>query len=185
MNFKRYDNAFIINEYGILHGYVMPLILLPSFFTQAISLALLPTISNSHSRGEMTYTKKKINQAIFFSLIIGIPATIIFTVWPDIPLKFIYNTEEGILYMRALAPICLLHYIQAPLTSAMQAMGKAKRAMHDTLIGTILKTTVLIIGSYFKIGLWGLVVASCLNIIFVTISHIIIVRKSLLFNHSG
>lgn len=174
-----YDNNFIITEYGILNGYVMPLILLPSFFTQAISQALLPVVSNSYSRNEKTYTKKKITQAIFFSLLIGIPATIIFIVWPEIPLKLIYNTNEGINYIKFLAPIVLLHYIQAPLTSAMQAMGKAKEAMKGTLIGTIIKTLTLIIGCYSKIGLWGLVIASSLNIIYVTVQHIIVVRKNL------
>ena len=44
-----YSNTFITREYGIINGYVYPLLLLPSFFTMAISNALLPVISNSYS----------------------------------------------------------------------------------------------------------------------------------------
>ena len=174
-----YDNNFIITEYGILNGYVMPLILLPSFFTGAISQALLPVVSSGYSRGNINYSKKKIKQAIIFSLLIGIPATLIFVFIPQIPLNFIYNTNEGINYIRVLAPICLLYYIQVPLTSTLQAINKAKTAMKGTLVGIILKTIVLIIASFSRIGLWGLVIANSINITYVTIHHLLVVRKEL------
>jgi len=174
-----YSNNFIINEYGILNGYVMPLILLPSFFTSAISQALLPIISNAYSNNHLIYTKNKITQAIFFSLLIGIPCTIIFILIPQIPLNFIYNTNEGINYIRVLAPICLLHYIQAPLTSVLQATNKAKVAMNGTLVGMILKNICLILFCFSKIGLWGLIIASSVNIIYVTLHHVVCVRKIL------
>jgi len=174
-----YDNNFIITEYGILNGYVMPLILLPSFFTSAISQALLPVVSRGFSNNKKTYVKSKIKQAISVSLLIGIPATLVFTLFPQIPLRLIYNTSEGINYIKVLAPICLFHYIQAPLTSSMQAMGLAKEAMNGTLIGMILRTITLFMFSFFKIGLWGLVIATSINIIYVTLQHIIVIKKKI------
>jgi stage V sporulation protein B len=174
-----YSNSYIVCEYGILNGYVMPVLLLPSFFTMAISQALLPVVSNSYSRGERHYTTNKIKQAIIFSLIIGIPATLFFMLFPQIPLNFMYNTNTGITYLKVLAPICLLHYIQAPLTSSLQAMGKAKCAMSGTLGGMIVRTIVLIIGSVIKIGLWGLVLATTANIVYITIHHSIYVKRFL------
>lgn len=164
-----YSNQFIVTEYGIINGYVMPLLLLPSFFTAAISQALLPIVSKNYSAGKKRYTKSKINQAIFFSLLIGIPATIIFIFFPQYPLKWIYNTNEGLLYIKVLAPICLLHYIQAPLTSSLQAMGKAKEAMLGTLGGMIIRTVLLYLGCSIKIGMWGLIIATTSNILYVTI----------------
>lgn len=174
-----YSNTFIVNEYGILNGYVLPLILLPSFFTGAISQALLPVVSKGYSNNHKEYVRKKVKQAIFFSLLIGIPATLIFTVIPNLPLKFIYNTSEGIAYIRVLAPICILHYVQAPLTSTLQAIGKAKEAMLGTLVGMIIRTVLLIACCFLKIGLWGLVIASSVNIIYVTFQHYVEVKKAL------
>ena len=55
-----YSSDFIVSEYGIITGYIMPLILLPSFFTNAISQALIPTISYSYSNNHKTYVKNKI-----------------------------------------------------------------------------------------------------------------------------
>ena len=45
---KNYSLNYITTQYGILNGYVLPLILLPSFFTIAISQALLPIISKEY-----------------------------------------------------------------------------------------------------------------------------------------
>lgn len=174
-----YSNSFIITEYGILNGYVMPLILLPSFFTSAISQALIPVVSNQHSKGNKLYVKKKIKQAIFFSLCIGIPATLIFTFIPQIPLNLIYNTNEGISYIKVLAPICLLHYIQSPISSSLQAMGHAKDSMKATFFGMLIRTILLIIGCNLKIGLWGLILATSSNIIFVTLFDICKLKKGL------
>ncbi len=174
-----YSNEFIINEYGVLTGFVMPLILLPSFFTMAISQALLPIVSNSYSNNNKKYVSKKIKQSIFFSLLIGIPCTLIFVFIPDIPLNLIYNTNQGVHYIRVLAVVCLLHYIQSPLTSSLQGMGLAKSAMRGTLIGMILRTLTLFVFSFLKIGLWGLVISTSINIIYVTIHHIVVVRSKL------
>lgn len=164
-----YDNNFIITEYGIISGYVLPLLLLPSFFTMAISQALIPVMSRATSHRHYRYAKDKLKQAIFFSLLIGVPMTIIFEIIPEVPLKLIYNTTEGSHYLRVLAPICLLHYIQSPLSSTLQAMGKAKDALKGTLMGIILRTSALFLFSCFKIGMWGLVIATSINIIYVTL----------------
>mgnify|MGYP003420797423 CR=1 FL=1 len=66
----------------------------------------------------------------------------------SIPLNLIYNTNLGLNYITFIAPFFLLHYIQAPLTSCMQAMGKAKEAMYGTLVGSMIKTFILIILLY-------------------------------------
>ena len=163
-----FDNNYIVREYGIINGYVLPLILLPSFFTSALSQALIPNVSKNYSKGKYDLVERKIKQAIIFSLIIGVPITILFEVIPEVPLKLIYNTTEGVSYLRVLAPICLMQYIQSPLASALQAMGKAKIAMNATLIGIIIRTSLLFILSLFKIGMWGLVIATGINILAVT-----------------
>ena len=174
-----YSNEFIVSEYGIINGYVMPLVLLPSFFTLAISQAIIPVISYNYSNGFLNIARKKIKQGIFFSLIIGIPATLIFLFIPEIPLNLIYNTNQGINYIKVMSIICLLHYIQSPISSSLQAMGKANDSMKGTLFGMIIRTIALIIGCNLKIGMWSIIIATSLNIIFVTIYDYSKVRKYL------
>ena len=172
-----YENSYIVSEYGVITGYVFPLLLIPSFFTMAISTSLLPVVSNSLASGKITYTKKKLRQGVTLSLLVGIFFTILFMSIPDILLKFIYNTNLGVSYIRIVAPLFLMHYIQGPLTAYMQAADMAKEAMLGTLKGAIIKNILLIILPIFM-GMWGLIIASIINIFFVTIHHMYYVKKS-------
>lgn len=174
-----YSSKYIINEYGIWNGYVMQLVLLPSFFTSAISQALIPIISKNYVNKKFLYIKKKLKQAIFFSLLIGITATIIFEFYPHMLLRLLFKTNKGINYIKIIAPICILHYIQSPLSSTLQAINKAKTAMLGTLLGTIVRTIFLLIFSFLKIGIGGLIISTSINIITVTLFDFIKVKKYL------
>lgn len=174
-----YSNKFIVNEYGIISGYVLPILLLPSFFTLAISQALLPVVSNLYSKKDIRGTKRKIKQGIFFSLLIGIPVTVLLMVYPELLLKLIYNTTEGVKYIRFLAPFCLLQYIQAPLSFSLDAMGRSADNMKATLYGTISRTSLLFLLSFLKIGIWSLIISTSINIIIVTSYNFFKVKKCL------
>lgn len=174
-----YSNKYVTTEYGILSGYAMPLLLLPSFFTMAISQALLPVVSREYAKRNYELVKRKIKQAIYYSLLIGIPVTIFFIFLPEIPLRFIYHTTEGTNYIRFLAPVCLFQYIQSPLSSSLDAMGKSKDGMTATLLGQIVRLTFLVLLSLLKIGLWGLIIAISLNVLVVTFYSIKKVRYHL------
>ena len=173
-----YSNDYITQQYGIITGYVYPLLFIPSFFTSAISTSLLPVISNSYSRGNYDYTKKKLKQALIISIFIGIVFTIIFMLVPEFLLQFIYNTNLGVNYIRIICPFFLLYYIQGPLTSYLQAINKADVAMRGTFMGAIIKNILLLVLPIFM-GIWGFVVSSVVNIFYVTIQHIYYVKKSL------
>lgn len=172
-----YSNEFIIHEYGVLNGYVLPLLLLPSFFTMAISQAIIPSVSKFHASHDKKGVKKVIKQAIIFSLAIGIPFTILVELFPNFLLNFIYNAKEGSNYLRVFAPIFLFSYIQSPLTATLQAMNKAKCAMNGTIIGITLRTILLVIVSFFHIGIWSIIVAATSNILFVTFHHIFAIKN--------
>jgi stage V sporulation protein B len=174
-----YSSNYIMTEYGIITGYVMPLLLLPGFFTAAISSALIPVVSKGYVNNNYKYVKKKLRQAIFISLAIGFPVTIILMIFPHTFLKLIYNTNHGNIYLRVIAPIFLLYYIQSPLASILQSIGKAKEMMFDNLKGIIAKTILVFALSLFKIGLFGLLIGTSINIIIVTISHYLNVKKAL------
>ena len=165
-----------MSEYGIITGYAFPLLLIPSFFTMAISTSLLPVISNSYSRGNYNYAKNKLRQAIVISLLIGTFFTIAFMIFPLQILKFIYNTDLGVKYVITSAPFFLLHYVQGPLTSYLQATNKAHEAMIDTFIGAVIKNILLLILPLF-IGIWGFIISSIINIFYVTLMHFYHIKK--------
>ncbi len=172
-----YSSNYITYEYGIITGYVMPLLMLPSFFSMAISQATIPVISNGYANNKINYIKTKIKQSLSLSFIIGLIFTIIIMLFPNFFMKLIYNTNEGVNYIRIIAPFFLFYYIQVPLVAVLQSLNKAKEAMMSTLIGIFIKLGLIIILSFLKIGLYPLLIATIANMIYVTIFNYIKVKK--------
>ena len=160
-----YSKTFIINEYGIINGYALSLLLLPSFFTQSMSTALIPELSKYYSIKDYKKCIKRIKQIITISLSIGIVSTFIIYFFPNYLLNLLYHTNEGINYIKILAPFTLLYFIEIPLNNSLQALGKAKTVMKITVFGETVRTISLIILSFFKIGMHSLVIAIILNLI--------------------
>ena len=79
--------------------------------------------------------------------------------------------------MRFLAPVCLLQYIQAPLATCLDAVGKSKDVMISNILGMFVRTILLIVFSLLKIGIWGLILSVSINVFVITIYDLIRVRK--------
>ena len=58
-------------------------------------------------------------------------------------------------------------------------MNKAKISMTGTLIGMILRTITLFIFSFMRIGLWSLIIATSVNMVFVTLFDYYNIQKNL------
>ena len=173
-----YSNDFIVAEYGIINGYILPILLMPSFFTAAISSSLIPVISEAFVNKRFKYVKHKLKQAIILSLICGIPFTIFVIIFSNQSLNFLYNTTVGSNYLKLIAPFFLTYYIQTPLSAFLQAIGHSTIAMIDNLIGISLKLILIFVLGYFNIGLFNLIIALISNILIVTILHYLNIRKS-------
>ena len=164
-----YNTKYITYQYGIISGFVFPMVMMPQFLSGAVSSALLPTISKYETDGNYFMIKKKLKQAILFSLIIGIIFTIILTIFPYESLKLIFNNTKGVNYLIIAAPIFLLTYVQGPIISTLQAMNKAKVIMASSLIGTIIKSTLLFLLLYLDINMYALLLAIFFQYLFITI----------------
>lgn len=174
-----YTASYITTEYGVITAFVMPILLLPSFFTNAISSAMFPIIAREYSKGNKLYTKKKLWQAIYLSLFIAIISIIFINMFPNFLLTIFYKTNRGVNYLRFLSPIFILFSLEAPLASFLEATNHAKLSMYDNLIGIVIKTIFLFILSFLKIGLYSLLISMIINIIVVTIRHIINIKRVL------
>jgi len=175
-----YTKNYIITEYGIIEGYVLPLITLPNFFTIALSNSLLPTISKYYSNNNKNAIKNKLKQSLIISGIIGISVVIILRLFPDFFLKLIYNTNYGKNYLLFLLPIFILYYIQPPLIAIIQGINKSKELMQNEIIGIIIKTITIITTSFLKIGIYNLIIGIILSILITTILHLKTIKKYIL-----
>lgn len=174
-----YQTSYITKEYGIISGYVLPMVMMPNFLSGAISSALLPVISKSYANKKYKETKRKLILACKLSLLIGIICTIILFIFPEECLKLLFNTTLGANYLQITSIIFLISYILNPLSSCMQAMDKSKQLMKINIIGVIIKTSLLFILTYLNINMWPLIISYGVQYIYITIRIINVIRKNL------
>jgi len=74
-------------------------------------------------------------------------------------------------YIFVMAPFFVLFYLEGPLVSTLQAIGKAHVSMKITLYGVLIKLVVMSILSLCHIGMYSLVIAEIINIIFVVFAN--------------
>lgn len=163
-----YSKEYIINQYGVVNAYSMSLLLLPQFFTQSISTALVPELSKNYSLGNKKKCIKRIKQIVRLSFLIGLISTIIIYLFPEQLLSTLFNTTQGVDYIRILAPFTLLYFIEIPLVNALQSLNRAKECMKISIIGGLVRTISIILFSFLKIGMKALVFAIIVNLILST-----------------
>ncbi|MBQ7105477.1 MAG: oligosaccharide flippase family protein [Bacilli bacterium] len=171
--------SYITTEYGIIEGYVIPLITLPNFFTIAISNSLLPTLSNLYAKNKYKEIKKSLKQALFLSGIIGLVTVIILFIFPNFFLNLIYNTNHGKNYLLILLPVFILYYISPPLSTYLQATNKTKKLIKNEITGITIKTLSLLLFPLLNQGIYSLIIGIYLNIIITNILNIKEIKKSI------
>lgn len=174
-----YQTSYITKEYGIISGYVLPMVMMPNFLSGAISNALLPTVTKSYANKKYKETKRKLLLACNLSLIIGAIFTIILFIFPKECLKLLFNTTLGSNYLKITSIIFLISYILNPLSICMQAMDKSKELMKINIIAVIIKTSLLFTLTYLNINMWPLIISYGIQYIYITIKIINIIRKNL------
>lgn len=176
--FSGYSNAYILAQYGAYNAYSLSLLTMPSFFIAAIATSLLPEISKYHSYNNMKMVKRRIKQALMFALLIGIGFSFLIYVFRDTLLFALYKTTAGSDYIKILAPFFVLFYLEGVLTSSLQAMGYAKTTMKISLWGVIIKLLLMAILCLCHIGIYSLVFAEIINILFVVSLNFKAIKKA-------
>ncbi|WP_020619253.1 stage V sporulation protein B [Paenibacillus daejeonensis] len=139
-------------QFGLLAGYVFPLLFMPSFITQSLSTALIPAIGEAAANRNSLLIHQRMSQAVKLGLLIGAPATIILFEWATPLTTLIYNAPEAGVLLAILAPIFFLHYFDAPLHAIMLGLGQANAMLWNYVIATIFKgISIFVLGSQFGI----------------------------------
>lgn len=167
--FSGYSSSYILKEYAAYNAYAIGLLTLPSFFVAAICQILIPEVSKYRSQNNIVMLKKRIREALSYSCIIGLFSSIFLFFSRDFLLNLLYKTTLGSDYIFILAPFFVLFYLEAPLSSILEASGFAKESFFITFWGVILKLVILSLLSLCHIGLYSLVFSEIINIIFVVV----------------
>lgn len=169
--------------YGQLTGYAMTLLLLPTFITHALHVALVPAVSEAYARKNYGMIHYRLNQALRIAMILGGLSILVTTCFAAPLMQMIYESPESASFLYVMAPFFLVYYFQAPMHAVLQALDLAKPAMYNTLIGAIVKTIALfLLTSQPQIGINGAALAICMNVVLVTLLHAAVMFKAIGFS---
>lgn len=169
-------------QYGALQGMVIPLLLLPGALTSSLATSLVPSLSEASARGDRALIHKRMHQALRLALVTGAPFSVFMYVLAEPMCLVLYNDASIGSMLKLMAPFALFIYIQAPLQAALQALDRPGKALLNTFIGAVIKISlILMLASRPEYGIFGAVIAICVNSMVVTLLHARSVRILLNF----
>lgn len=170
-------------QYGLLTGYALPLLMLPSFITYSLSTSLVPAISEANTTRNFTLVEHRLQQALRFALITGGLSVVVLYVLAEPLMTLMYGSSNGARFITLMAPFFIFHYYQGPLLAVLQALNMAKAAMFNSLIGTITKIAVIfVLARQPEIGIDGAAVGIVCGTLLVTFLHYATVLKKIQFS---
>lgn len=175
--FSGYSMSYILEEYGAYNAYSISLLAMPSFFIQAISSSLLPEISNFYYHHNNKMVKRRFKQALILSFFVGLFFSTFIFIFRNKLLFTLYHTYNGSNYLKILAPFFVLFYLEGPMQSVLQALGKAKSTLYITTIALTFKLITMALLSLVHIGMYSLVIAEIIDIFIVVILSYKCIKK--------
>ena len=147
-----------LTSYGVLHSMVLPVVLFPSAFISSFSGLLVPEVAESWARGDRKRVSrlavKIITPALMFSFgVAGIMACFGYELG-----EAIYGSREAGMYIRILAPLIPIMYVDSSVDAFLKGMGEQVYSMNVNIIDA--GASVILVWLLLpRMGLWGYVVA--------------------------
>ena len=173
------NTDYIIREYGIINSYILPFLMIPSFFSIAISQAILPYLSRLYQERNYKKIKQQLTKIIIFLSVFGVIMTIILELKGDFLLKLLYKNSLGYNYLKILSPIFILYYLEHPLVFTIQAMGKTKDLFRLSILNLITKITCYLLLSILFPNILMYIGTIIVNIIITIFYLVFTIRQKL------
>jgi stage V sporulation protein B len=142
-----YDWNGALSTYGALHGMAMPIILFPSALIIAFAGLLIPEISECCIQKNNDRLKRVSHRALTLSLIFSIGVSGIMLFFSNELGMLIYNSPECAKYIRIIAPLIPVMYIDSAIDAILKGSGHQVYSMNvniaDTLTACIFALTLI------------------------------------------
>ena len=132
----------IHQDYAVMSGYVISLLVTPTFFNNVIYRLFLPIITKDIVYHNKLAAHRHLLIAMLGCFLISIPFTLLFYFFPEYCLQIIYNTKDGANYLKYMAIPFTLFYLQTPLSAVLHALNKNKTIFIISFIECTLEITL-------------------------------------------
>ena len=169
-----------LSIYGTLTGMSMSFILFPNVLTNAVSVMLLPAVSESQAAGRQDQIRRTLQKTLSFCLPMGAAFTVIFLLSGKFLGAFFFQSSLAGDFIITLAWICPFLYLNGTLHSILNGLGKTGPAFFNNLAGLMIRI-IFILLFVPKVGIEGYLWGLLANQLFVTLLNLGILREYLTF----
>lgn len=167
-----------LSVYGTLTGMSMSFILFPNVLTNAVSVMLLPSVSQSQAAGHDRQLKRTIRKTVAFCLPMGITFTVLFLLSGKFLGSFFFKSEMAGDFIITLAWICPFLYLNGTLHSILNGLGKTNAGFFNNLTGVMIRIIFILI-FVPRVGIEGYLWGLLANQLFVTLLNLGALREYL------
>ncbi len=147
-----------LSSYGILHSMVMPLILFPSAFITSFSGLLIPEVTDCRVNKDFKRLERIAYRILTLALIFSIGCAGIIIFFSQGLGKTVYSSSEAAYYIRLMAPLIPIMYIDSSVDAFLKGMGHEVYSMNVN-IADALTACLFALFLIPKMGLMGYVIS--------------------------
>lgn len=159
------DRASSLAAYGTLQAMVMPLVLLPSALIQSFSGLLIPELAELKIRKNKTEIRYIASRVCHLALIFACGTSGIMIFFADDLGREIYSSTEAGRYIRLIAHIIPIMYLDTTVDSMLKGLGEQLYTMNVNIVDT-LSSLVMVLILIPKMGIYGYIVLIMVSEIF-------------------
>lgn len=143
------SNALI--SYGIVNGMAMPIIMFPMILVNSFSGLLIPEFSRYHTQGKYKKIKSTSILILTCTLIFSILVAICIFAFSDELSNLIYRKTEIAKYLRILAPLIVIMYLDIVIDGILKGLD----AQVDVMVVNVFDCIISIAFIYFLVPILG------------------------------
>jgi len=157
---------------------------IPPILAIALSTSIIPVISSAFSVGNHEEVRKQTSIVMRIVIFTGVPAAIALAVAAVSATGFFFQDAGGSSIVAALTAGTIFQITMMTSNSVLFGLGKARLPMYHTLVGMLIK----VVGSIVlapMLGAYGLIIASTLCFVAITLLNFLAIRRAVPFTVLG
>ena len=139
------NSSMALSSYGVLQGMVIPILLFPSCVLGSFSSLLVPELSSSLAQGDNARIRRIVSKVFSTSLIFAVGVSGIFIAYSYEIGAFLYGNNEAGEYIKLLAPLIPLMYLDNSVDCMLKGLGKQVYSMRVNIIDSLISVILIIV----------------------------------------
>ncbi|MHC1694189.1 MAG: polysaccharide biosynthesis C-terminal domain-containing protein [Eubacteriales bacterium] len=129
--------------YGTIQGMVFPLLMFPSVLLDAVAEIIVPELAECRARGDDKRLSYMVTRVFNLGLLCSVCVTFIFLRFSDSLGTQIYDSADASRYIRLLAPIIPIMYLDSIVDAMLKGVGQQVRSMRYNIAESVIGAGLL------------------------------------------